>query len=54
MRRLLNESDLSDCRGEATPLSDVILDEVSASDITACPKMLDHFSHRKSICGFLM
>ena len=44
-------------RGEATENSDidivVILDELSASDIKTYNAMLDSFSHRELICGFL-
>ena len=44
-------------RGEATESSDidivVILDELSASDITSYNAMLDTLSHRELICGFL-
>ena len=44
-------------RGEATETSDidivVILDELSATDIQTYNDMLDTFSHRELICGFL-
>ena len=44
-------------RGEATETSDidvvVILDELSAMDIKTYNAMLDSFSHRELICGFL-
>jgi len=44
-------------RGEATETSDidivVILDELSATDITAYRTMLDGLPHRELICGFL-
>ena len=44
-------------RGEATDSSDidvvVILDELSATDITAYNVMLNTLPHRESICGFL-
>ena len=44
-------------RGEATEKSDidivVILDELSASDVTTYNTMLDTLSHRELICGFL-
>ncbi len=44
-------------RGEASETSDidvvVILDELSAADIRTYNAMLDTFSHRERICGFL-
>ena len=44
-------------RGEATETSDidlvVILDELSAADISAYNEMLDTLPHRELICGFL-
>ena len=44
-------------RGEATETSDidmvVILDELSASDVSTYNTMLDTLPHRELICGFL-